>query len=75
MNLDKLDVTVCMAFQASEGPFDVLIHVDGAVDEATLTKEEIDVLSQQEFLVSLEMSRRVLTDRRWIDRGTGERRS
>lgn len=75
MNLSKIDISLCLAFQASEGPFDVLIHVDDIVDEASLTKEEIGVLSNQEFLNFVEMSNRILTDRRWRDRGTEERRS
>lgn len=73
MNITRLSIMLCLALQVSDGPYLVLINFDGGQEEALVTKEELQVLSNQEFVLSIETSRR-LDDRRWRDRKERERR-
>ena len=46
MNLNKLDLMLCLAFQESEGPFNVEVKFYNPLDKNT---QEIFILSKQEI--------------------------
>lgn len=65
MNLDKISLTLCLAFQISDGPFKVLIFTsDGIVQEALLSKEEIKNKSLSDTVINIDLCRRI-SQRRW----------
>ncbi|HVI42675.1 MAG TPA: hypothetical protein VM577_18665 [Anaerovoracaceae bacterium] len=75
-DLTKLDTLLTLAFQESEGPFSVLIKVNGQSNvpvSRDLTKEEILELSKDELITSIELSKRIAS-RRWRSRSKKNRR-
>lgn len=73
MNLDKISSLLCFAFQ-DEGPFQIKLVFDGGTEETLLTREEIKTCSDSEFCQSLDFSKRI-SNRRWRDRGSNDRRN
>jgi len=73
MNVSKISTMLCLGFQESEGPFSVLITFEGGQEAATLSKTEIQTLSDQELVIHIDLDRRDV-DRRWRDRNKSERR-
>lgn len=64
MDLNKLDIPLVMAFGVSQGPFFVIVNSKQVL---ILSKEEIFELSDQGYIHTIELDRR-LDDRRWHDR-------
>jgi hypothetical protein len=74
-NLEKIDTLLTLAFQESDGPFSVLIKMEGvtAFLIGLLSKEEILTLSKVESLIKIELCKRV-SNRRWRGRWRRDRR-
>lgn len=73
MNLNKLDVMLCLAFQESDGPFSVLVTSNTHKYTIELTKVLIKELSDKDFIISIEIIDSV-SDRRWRKRYSQSRR-
>jgi len=74
MNLDKLDIALCLAFQCGEGPFNVVIcKINGDVEESFLLREEIKALSMSEDIQTISLCKRIYR-RRWRPRSNSGRR-
>lgn len=65
MDLNKLDIPLVMAFGVSDGPFYVIVNSEETI---ALSKEEISKLSDQDWVKTIELDRRI-ANRRWRDRG------
>lgn len=73
MNLDKLTVLLCLAFQESEGPFDVNVKMSSSVSRMRLMKNEIKELSMSPSVVEIDIGVPI-ADRRSKERWTKNRR-
>ncbi len=73
MNLDKLTILLCLAFQESEGPFDVDVKLSDSVSRMRLMKNEIKELSMSPSIIEIDISIPI-ADRRSKERWTRHRR-
>lgn len=67
MNLDKLDVMLCLSFQESDGPINIVIEYLDKTVLSNMTKEEIKNLSDNELVVSIKIAD-IVPKKRWIER-------
>lgn len=67
MNLDKIDVLLCFAFQHGDGPFNVFVTMTSCSEHLSLYKQGIFTISDQEEIISISLSQRK-EERRWRDR-------
>jgi hypothetical protein len=73
MNLSKLSILLCLAFQESDGPFHVSVECNQGVVWAHYTKQQIGELSDIECIVCIDVCE-PRSDRRWHQRLTEDRR-
>jgi len=73
MNLDKLTILLCLAFQESEGPFEVDVKTSDSTVRMRLMKEEIKKLSNNPSIIEIDI-RTPVSDRRLKERWTKYRR-
>lgn len=74
MKLYKFDIMLCLAYQGSDGPFDVRIHRNNGDVWLCLTKDEIDCFSDMDDVLVIYIQE-PRSDRRWIMRNDKDRRS
>lgn len=68
MNLKKINHLLALAFQNSEGPFEVIVKYDNGTSlSGSMTKERISTLSEKESVVEIKIGTR-LTNRRKTER-------
>ena len=74
MNLDKLTHLLCLAFQCSDGPFQIKVSYSDHDEWASLSKEEIKNLSDQQDIKQIDICNPG-KDRRWHQRLGDDRRT
>lgn len=55
MNLDKIDVPLCFAFQYSEGPFEICVHYLDNCVRLSLNREEIKLLTNNTNILRISL--------------------
>lgn len=79
MNINKLSVMLCLAFQESDGPFDVVIKLINSkngqqeINKKRISKEDIKILSDSQFIIEIDIAEPI-DDRRLKDRWQNNRR-
>jgi hypothetical protein len=79
MNIDKLSVMLCLGFQESDGPFNVIIKLINSksnrqeIHKKRISKEEIKSFSDNQFVISIDIAKPI-DDRRSKDRWKNHRR-
>lgn len=68
MNINKIGIMLCLAYQESEGPFYVKVNLSNFVEWKLLSKFEIDKLSDEFNIIEIDISL-PRSERRWRDRG------
>jgi hypothetical protein len=73
MDINKLDVMLCLALQESDGPFEIKLIKKDSIQYLKMTKDEIlktsDIEEVQEIVICTPRS-----DRRWRKRNKTDRR-
>lgn len=74
MNIEKLDIILCIAFQCEADLYPVSIMFGDAKEFVSLSKSEIMNISSWSECSSIKLEN-VITDRRWRRRSISDRRS
>lgn len=53
MNLNKLDIMLCFAFQESEGPFKICIQYKNKKEWSQYFREDIKILSDSDNVINI----------------------
>lgn len=64
---------MCLAFQESDGPFNIDVKFDGFASKLRLMKEDIKKLSEDSFVIEIDICTPI-TDRRSEERWQKQRR-
>lgn len=68
MNLKKINHLLALAFQNSDGPYEVIVRYDNGTSlSGPMTKDRISALSEKESVVEIKIGTR-LTNRRKTER-------
>lgn len=76
MNINKLETMLCLAFQESDGPFDIVIRFRNNEKlpwRISASKEEIKKFSNEDCIEYIALTNPI-KDRRWIGRQDNDRR-
>jgi hypothetical protein len=73
MDVTKIGTTLCLAFQISDGPFNVIVKYEQSISKLKLSKDEVKKLSMDPSVMEIDISS-LVDDRRSKERWTKVRR-
>jgi len=56
MNIDKIDIALCFAFQQGEGPFKVCVEFNNKKEWSILLRDDIKKISDLDNVVSISLA-------------------